>query len=195
MDSEEREFVKKTVSGLAFAATLVLAPMVQADIVNVNGITNASLDGSSGVDLSLAAGTYQLSFVEDAFIAFSRFSSSSGCTAGENCARGWENSVRYIIDPDTFTFGDGNASGGIGPIAGGGYFETAALSFTNSAAYTQTFTLASAATVRFFLYDDNLSDNRGGVSVDVASVPLPAAAWLFGSALFGLVARKKFAKA
>jgi hypothetical protein len=178
--------MKKILYKFALAATIVLAPVVQAATVNVNGMTQASLDGSVGEDVFLVAGTYQVSFIEDTYTAFSRFSGSTGCTNGAGCSRGWENSVRYIIAPNTFNFGDGNASGGIGPISGGGYFETAAGSFAHSAGYTQNFTLATDATVRFFLYDDILTDNRDGVSLSVAAVPLPAAAWLFGSALLGL---------
>ncbi|MFT6051921.1 MAG: hypothetical protein ACI9B9_001564 [Halioglobus sp.] len=171
---------------LALAATILLAPAVQAATINIDGLTQASIDGSVGEDIFLMAGTYRLSFIDDTYTAFSRFSDSSGCTSGANCSKGWEHSVGYTINQDTFNFGDGNAQGTIGPIGGGGYFETAAGSFANATGYAQNFTLATDTTVRFFLYDDILYDNRGGVSLSVAAVPLPAAAWLFGSALLGL---------
>lgn len=197
--------MKSIFRGLAFAAVVAMAPLVQAAgiVVNVDGFANASSDGSTkpSVDILLNAGIYELSFidglvVDDAlFTAFSRFSGQTNCNAsGASCSTGWENSVRYMIDGNTFLFGDGNASGGVGPISGGGYFQTADDSFANSGQYTDTFTIAADnTTVSFFLFDGNtqLGDNRGGVSLDVAAVPLPAAAWLFASALLGLGAVKR----
>jgi hypothetical protein len=48
--------------------------------------------------------------------------------------------------------------------------------------------------VTFFLYDDNLSDNSGGVSLSVAAVPEPAA-WMMMivgiGAIGGLMRRKR----
>lgn len=159
----------------AAAALAVSAPAYAATVVNIDGTANASLDGSNGVDVALAAGTYTVTFTQGQFDAFSRFSSSGGCDAnGGNCVQGFENSARIIVNGVTTLFGDGSASGGLGPISGGGYFDTAARSFANAAQYTTTFTLASAGTARFFLYDDALSDNRGGVSLSLAGVPEPA---------------------
>ena len=191
----------------AGAAMLVFAASVgsvqAATIVNVSGggssalVSNASKDGANAVDVALTEGTYQLSFVDvttsgATYTAFSRFGGETCASGSANCARGWENSVRYIITSGstsaTYYFGDGNASGGGGPISGGGYFQTAAGSFANALAYTTNFTLAAGDTVKFFLYDDIITDNRGGVSLSISAVPLPAAAWLFGSALLGLVA-------
>ena len=182
--------MKQKLYGFALAVTFVLAPVVQAAVVNVNGTSNASLDGANAVDVLLGAGTYQLSFVQGNYTAFTRFSAPVDCdSGGKNCRQGWENSVRYIIGTDTFLFGDGAATGGYGPLnPGDGYYIDAATSFANAAGYIGGFTLNAAQNVKFFLYDDILGDNQGGVSLLVAAVPLPAAAWLFGSALIGLVA-------
>ena len=174
-------------------ATLSAAPAL-ATVVNVNGLTNASLDGSNSVSTLLNAGTYNLSFTTDAFMAFSRFSTSGQCdTSGANCVTGFENSVRYVINGQTFLFGDGAASGGLGPVAGGAYYDTAANSFANSAKYSTNFTLAAPTAVNFFLYDDNLSDNRGGVSLNVAAVPEPVtwAMLLLGFGMIGFAMRKR----
>lgn len=179
--------MKKIFLAAAAVAAFMQVPAAQAaTIVNVDGLTNASLDGSNQVNLDLAAGTYSISFVTDLFTAFSRFSASSGCNgAGASCVQGWENSVRYVVNGVTNRLGDGWANGGLGPVAGGGYFADEATSFAHSAAYTAQFTLATPGTVSFYLYDDNLSDNRGGVSLAVSAVPEPAT-WAMMIAGFGL---------
>jgi hypothetical protein len=134
--------MKTILCKFALAATIILAPVVQAATVNVNvdGITHASqfgfatTEGPGGVDQFLVAGTYQLSFIKDTYTAFNRFDDVSGCDgSGANCGTGWENSVRYIIGPGTFTFGDGDAFGGAGPLGtGDGYYGSDALSLTNA---------------------------------------------------------------
>lgn len=168
-----------TALSAAALATVAAMPAHAATVINLDGVSNASLNGSNGVTLNLAAGTYNLSFVTGDYSAFNRFGVSSGCDgAGQNCTRGWENSARYIIGSSTFLFGDGNGSGGIGPLGvGDGYFSTAAQSFANSGLYNSSFTLNSAGAVTFFLYDNIMSDNVGGVSLSVAAVPEPAS-WM-----------------
>lgn len=184
-----------SLAALAFAAVSV-APAQAATIVNLDGVANASLNGSNGVTVNLDAGTYNLSFIQNAYTAFTRFSSPTGCDgAGKNCVQGWENSARYIIGPNTFLFGDGAGSGGLGPLGvGDGYYSTAAQSFANSGNFTGSFTLGNASSVTFFIYDDFLGDNSGGVSLAVAAVPEPAA-WMmmimgFG-AIGGLLRRRR----
>lgn len=49
------------------------------------------------------------------------------------------------------------------------------------------FTLAVGGLVGFAINDVPLGDNRGGVSLLVSAVPIPAAFWLFGTALIGFV--------
>ncbi len=179
---------KSMLSAVALAATLAASPALAATtVINVNGVTNASLDGSNAVTVSLAAGTYRLNFVQDTFTAFTRFNSVSGCDAnGANCATGFENSVRYIINGVTFGFGDGNANGGIGPIdPGNAYYATAAQSFANATGYLGSFTLAAPGDVSFYIADDNLGDNSGGVSL-AAAIPEPAT-WALMILGFGFI--------
>lgn len=188
--------LKSVLIGSAALLSIAAAPAFAQVVVNVDGLTNASTDGSNSVSQALNAGTYNLSFTQGSFTAFSRFSGSGGCDVnGANCQTGFENSVRYVIDGQTFLFGDGSASGGLGPVSGGAYYDTAANSFANSGKYTTTFTLTAPTNVGFYLFDDNLSDNRGGVSLAVAAVPEPAT-WAmmvlgFGMVGFGFRARRK----
>lgn len=178
----------------ASAAVLAAAPATAAQTVNVNGVANASLNGSNGVVVSLAAGTYTLTFTEDAFTAFTRFSGVSGCdAAGGSCVTGWENSVRYTIGGTTYLFGDGAASGGLGPVSGGGYYDTAAKSFANAGKYVGSFTVNAGETATFFLYDDVLGDNSGGVSLSISAVPEPAtwAMLILGMGIVGGAMRRR----
>ncbi len=178
--------MKSLFMALAAAGAALAAPATAAT-VNLDGMTNASLDGSNAVSVALAPGTYRLTFTNAAFAAFSRFSGEAGCDAfGGNCSQGFENSARYIIGATTFLFGDGAGTGGIGPVSGGAYYDTAARSFANSGKYSTLFTLAAPSTVGFFIYDDNLSDNRFGISLAVSAVPEPAQ-WTMMIAGFGIV--------
>lgn len=47
------------------------------------------------------------------------------------------------------------------------------------------------ADYRITFSSDTLNFNVSGNSINVSAVPVPAAFWLFGSAIFGLVARRK----
>jgi hypothetical protein len=186
-----------TALSLAALATITASPANAATVFDLNGVTNASLNGSNGFTLNLAAGTYSLAFVQGEYNAFRRFSSTSGCDGlGMNCIQGWENSARYIIGNTTYLFGDGAASGGLGPLGvGDGYYSTAEQSFAKSGIYNGSFTLNNASDVTFFIYDDNLGDNSGGVSLAVSAVPEPAT-WLMMfmgiGAVGGLMRRKRY---
>jgi hypothetical protein len=178
----------------ALVAAAGFATPSLAATVNLDGVANASLDGSNAASVALGAGTYKLTFTQDAFTAFSRFSGQSGCDgSGGNCSQGFENSARYIIGGTTYLFGDGAGSGGIGPVSGGAYYDTAAHSFANSGKYSALFTLAAPSNVKFFIYDDYLGDNRGGISLSVAGVPEPAT-WglmILGFGAVGFAARRR----
>ena len=167
--------MKKFLALIAVASAAVLTLPAQAITLNLDGMANASIDGSNGVGFALAAGKYRFSFVNDQYTAFSRFSSATGCDgSGRNCVQGFENSTMVVTNGVTNMFGDGNASGGFGPVSGGGYYETAANSFANSGQYTSIFTFAAPVTGSAYIFDDILSDNRGGVSLNIAAVPEPA---------------------
>ena len=182
--------MKKFVAA-AFAALALSTGANAATIVDVDGIAHSSLDGTSAVSVSLAAGTYTLTFIENQFSAFNRWTNAvSGCDrAGGNCAQGYENTVSYVVDGTTYSFGDAPI-GGYGPLASGGYFSSAAASLAHAASYTTQFTLAAPGEVSFFIYDDFTADNAGGVSLAIdqvtSAVPEPAT-WAMMILGFGLV--------
>lgn len=180
--------LKKFLLAGACAASIFAAASAQAaTVVDLNGVTNASLNGSNAVTLNLGAGTYNVNFINGLYTAFNRFSSSTGCDGlGANCFTGFENSARIFVNGVTLLVGDGAASGGTGPQATGGYYSTAAQSFAASSAFTGSFVLAAPGAVSFYLYDDNLGDNSGGVSLAVSAVPEPAT-WLMMFLGFGLM--------
>ena len=64
---------------LLATASLLAAPATAATIVNLDGHANSSTDGSNGVTLNLNAGIYKVTFVQDQFTAFSRWSGNVGC--------------------------------------------------------------------------------------------------------------------
>ena len=187
--------VRKSLMAAALGASLFAGSSLQAaTIVNLDGVTNASTNGTNAVTLNLDAGVYNLNFVKGAFTAFTRFSNVSGCDGlGAKCIQGFENSARFVVNGATFLFGDGAASGGLGPQATGGYYATAAQSFAASSAFSTSFSLAAPGSVSFYVFDDNLGDNSGGVSLAVAAVPEPAT-WMFmllGMAAIGFTMRRK----
>ncbi len=178
---------KIAIIGALLASAVSATGAHAATVVDLDGRANASTNGSNAVTLALAAGTYNLSFVNNAFTAFNRFGRSSGCNAsGSSCTFGFENSARFVIDGMTNLFGDGNASGGVGPQATGGYYSTAGQSFAASSNFKTSFTLTNPSSVSFYLFDDNLSDNTGGVSLAVAAVPEPST-WLMMLFGFGMI--------
>ena len=181
-----RLMLASATAALAIAATGASA----ATIINLDGLTDSSVDGSAANVVNLAAGTYKVTFTQDQFTAFSRWSGNNGCDgAGQNCRQGWELSAGYKIGNDIKTFGDADGTGNYGPTGtpDNGFYDSAAAAFAAGAAsYSATFTLASATDVGFFIYDDNVGDNRGGISLLVSAVPEPAA-WAMMLAGFGLL--------
>lgn len=178
-----------------------MAP-AQAAIVNLDATSNSGQPvtlGSSAfkaglVTLSLGPGSYTVTPVDTStpgalFTAALRFSGVSVCAGGTtNCRQGYEHSYYIQLGADApLKFGEG---GGIGPLGGGAYYSTAAGAF--GAGVATGFTLLSTTDVQFYWFDDIFSDNSGGISLDVAAVPLPAPIVLLGGALaaLGLMRRR-----
>ncbi|WEN14273.1 PEP-CTERM sorting domain-containing protein [Rhodanobacter sp. AS-Z3] len=187
---------KITTLALAAVTALVFAASAGATVVNLDGHANASTDGSTAKTLSLGAGTYEVMFTQDQYMAFSRWNSNMSCAGdGTHCSQGWENSAVFTAGAQTFYFGDSDGNGGYGPNADGSYYDSAARSFAHAGIYSQLFTLGTAGNVSFYIFDDNLSDNRGGISLSVTKVDVPEPAGLpfllAGIGAIGLLAYKR----
>ncbi|WP_432455194.1 MULTISPECIES: hypothetical protein [unclassified Agarivorans] len=171
--------MKKSAFYCALLLLTVMSSSASATIINISGRTNASLAGSNALNVSLEPGDYQLSFVQDVYTAFNRFGSVRACDGlGENCVRGWENTVGYIIDDITYWYGESQGIAGLGPInPGDGYYSSAVYSLAKSSGLFANFHLDSVTNVGFYIPDSNIGDNIGGVSLELNSVPEPAT-WL-----------------
>ncbi len=195
--------MRKKLASLLGAAALMIAGMAPAHaaIVNLDATSDSGLPFTLGptvhraglTTLSLGPGIYTVTPVDTStpgalFTAALRFSGVTGCSGSSNCGQGYEHSYYIQIGADTpVKFGEG---GGIGPLGGGAYYSTAAGAFT--AGVATGFTLLSTTDVQFFWFDDIFSDNSGGISLNVAAVPVPAPILLLGGALaaLGLVRRR-----
>lgn len=178
--NREAKTMKKSVNalvGASIAAILFLAGHASAATYQVD------LDAFTGntVELALAAGTYEVTPVNDpneAWNAWSKSGAVEGCDgSGENCTKGFIHQYTVVI-------------GGVSTLVqGGGKYSTAAAAFANASPFT--FSIANPQQVGFLIFDTNYSDNSGGVSLSVSQVPLPAAAWLFLSAIAGMAGVKR----
>ena len=139
------------------------------------------LDGSdseNGVELWLDAGTYDINFLEGDMLAWNAWGRTKECADdGTGCSKGWLTNFNVFSDE-------------LGTLKLGrnGKYQTAELAWANAA--SETFSLSTAQSVRFFIGDINYSKNLGGVTLQVASeaVPVPAAGLIFLSGLLGLQA-------
>ncbi len=187
---------KLAIFALSAVAALAFAASVGATVVNLDGYANASTDGATAKSLNLAAGTYKVMFTQDDYTAFSRWNGNAGCDgAGTHCRQGWENSAVIAVGGHSFYFGDSDGNGGYGPNPDGSYYTSAAQSSAHAGIYSLLFTLGTPGNASFYIYDDTLSDNRGGISLSVTSVSVPEpAGWPFllvGIGAIGVLAYKR----
>lgn len=165
---------------------------------------------NSVVYLSLDAGTYEILPTRDLYTSWSRWRSSNGCDAsGKSCTTGFEHSFAFFL-PDSATAG----SGGLVDEVRNDAFDASKTNLVNySLPFTPAFfksgedgyddvagtvmarfTLDSAQQVGFYIHDNVIRDNRGGVSLEVSAVPLPAGLPLLLAGLGGLaILRRKAA--
>jgi hypothetical protein len=188
----------------AFTACCAIAGT--AAPANAAIITNLSATDPLGNTLLLAAGTYDVSFIGVAdggtYNGYSPFGSNAGCDSnGANCSQGWIDAVVIDFGHGTGNFDRNGSYLYIDKTTAVSQFDTALHALANvqtsplskvlvanqgdimeyqPTPYPIEFTLAAAQTVNFFVYDSFYADNRGGVSLSIASpaagaVPEPAA--------------------
>ena len=175
------------------AAFAMVAPAQASIIINVNGKANAGQPSSTPlatpVSVFLAQGLYELTFVAPPtaganFTAVNVWNNNNGSncnSAGANCERGWFNRADYFLGSDANSFST------LGSSARPDRYRTAALSFANSGQYSAIINVgAGGQTFSAFLRDQPITDNFGGISLSLASVPEPAT-WAMMIMGFGLI--------
>jgi hypothetical protein len=164
-------------------ASLLLSAAMSANAAVID-ISARDDFGTTWVDLTLDAGTYNVTQIADTFVAWNAWSRVSGCdSSGMNCSTGWINSYRI-------------ASSELGEIkvntskSGNTYYryETPEIALANSQPFQ--FTISSQQVVSFYNADTPKSDNLGGLSLNVSAVPEPSTIGLMfgGLGLVGLMA-------
>jgi PEP-CTERM motif len=94
----------------------------------------------------------------------------------------WDTPARALLEYSTRTL----QSQTLATINGNANYFMAGLGTYTDVIGQVSFTLSNAQSVNFFVIDNPYTDNRGGVSLDVARVPEPAS-WALMIAGFGLV--------
>lgn len=153
-------------------------------------------------------GTYNITPTEELFTAWSRWSSNTGCDepAGTLCNKGFEHSFAFFMPETADPVGEVNKTNVAPTDNTKTNLVNYALPFTDSfyenpeAAFDSvegmvmaSFTLTTAQDVGFYIHDNVLRDNRGGVSINVSQVPLPASLPLLLAGLggFAFIRRKR----
>lgn len=156
-------------------------------------LVDISAMNSSGVSLSLGAGTYNITEVAGAFTSASYWSNGtasdgsnipavSGCSTPSTCSFGYRPAFSFSINGGpAVTYG----------VNGNPYmtFDSAATALAAFQAYQAAnpinFTLSGLSTVNFFVPDTSYWDNSGGISLSVVSTAPEPATWLFMMIGFG----------
>jgi PEP-CTERM motif len=190
--------MKTKLLALASVAALGFAlPAHASIIINVNGKTNAGLPSSAPlanpVSVFLAQGSYLLTFTAPPapganFTAVNVWTRNggpgvTGCDQnGANCAEGWFNRIEYFLDSS-----NANAALTLGSSSRPNRYSTAALSFANAGGYSAIVNVgAGGQNFSAFLRDTPITDNHGGISLSLASVPEPAT-WAMMIMGFGMI--------
>ncbi|MBE9125086.1 MULTISPECIES: hypothetical protein [unclassified Coleofasciculus] len=148
---------------------------VREDAITIINIDSRINNKDNPVVEFFSAGSYEVKFlgIEEGgqYDAWSRWDFVYGCDEkGENCTTGWLNG--YHITSGEFT----------ASVPSNGIFATPEQALAK--AQNTSFTLTSSCNVSFFISDDLLPDNRGGVSLAVRKLYQPSSTSLFGNLVF-----------
>lgn len=188
--------MRRTFGVVALLSGVLAANATSAMTVDVNA---REFGRGNPLDVFLPAGTYTITPIGQAdggaYNSYLAWSSStctdpSGCTpTSPATVRGWshsyfvesENLESASADGSPLTIEDNTASAWDGLL-----YPNDLLALAN--AVPMEITLSDDGDVGFFIRDSQnaLSDNSGGVSLDVTLVPLPASLWLLVSGLVWL---------
>lgn len=136
----------------------LLMSQINDFIINIDAATN---NQDNAVVKTLPEGTYSVRVIGTdeggKYDAWSRWSWVYGCDRnGENCMMGWEND--YLIVSKEFSLN----------ISSSSLYDRPSQALMK--AQHTSFTLTSESEVYFFIYDDRLSDNRGGISLAITKI-------------------------
>ena len=203
------KFVLAAIAALAMpmaasAATVTLDSQAGGNVgqlvKNNDGSFRLDQGASSIVYLDLSAGTYDITAKPGTYTSWNRWNTISGCDAnGANCSQGYEWSMSYFLPAVLDGAGAGYVQSTDVNFSGPGdrtFFASGQLAYDAiSGAPITTLTLDFAQTVGFFINDDIVGDNNGGVQFDItlAPVPLPATGLMLagGVVAFGALRRRR----
>lgn len=151
-------------------------------------------------------GTYNILPTEELFLSWSRWSSTN-CDSDEAlCSKGFEHSFAFFMPNTAKPVGEVNKTN-VAPTDNTKtnlvnyalpftpfFFEDAQGAYDSvKGTVMASFTLGSTQDVGFYIHDNYIRDNQGGVSIQVSAVPLPAGLPLLLAGLGGLafIRRKK----
>lgn len=170
--------------------------------------TDLASNTNSIVYQSFGPGTYNIMPTLDLFTAWSRWTTNRGCDepAGTLCNKGFEHSFAFFMPETAEPVGEVNKTN-VEPtdntktnLVNYAFPYTSSFYESMEEAYASvegmvmaSFTLDSEQDVGFYIHDNKIGDNRGGVSIEVSAVPLPASLPLLIAGLGGiaLIRRKK----
>jgi hypothetical protein len=161
---------RKFITIMIIGFILTAGNAYSASIINIDARTNSAVNP---VVMFLAAGTYEVTPIGNSDGGAYNAWNPWGFVIMPHY--GWIND-HYAISSSQFSYLIGDAR-----IR----YATDLQALSN--AVGTSFTLAEDGNVNFYIYDTDYSDNIGGMSLLVNSVPIPAALWLLGSGLIGLV--------